>query len=441
MRFWTIVVGLTYASVSWCQGELVIPAIKQVMQQDRYNPALAQDEGWQVGLPSLYYEVFHSGTQFSKFVQRTGNGDFVVDPSGLSEDLKPMNRIYADLGLQTVKAQFWREGWLLGFEHNMRSRGNMRYTDQLVRLYLQGNEPFLGESLSIGPEMDYYTYNDYALTIGRDWSNITVALRPHLLMGLHLLQTGPSVVELFTDPDFFATSLTTDYVLSTNFVALPGGRIEHFNISALSPWQLTSTNAGFALDIGVCFSPIPDLNVAMSISDWGSIRWQEMTRYSSNKTDSFSGAEVLDVFELEQISVSSILDSLYRIFDFETDTRDLTMKLRPAYSVMCSYDLDDGIDLFGSMLVNRSRDYPTAVAFGGTHHWQRVSTGLSASYRYRKMNAGLHFMYRRPSWLLFLVTEQMLGGLTPFSRQFAIRLGANLRFQEKVESAQPNRQN
>ncbi len=404
-------------------------SVQETLEPDRYNPAAAFVDGLYLGMPSLYYHFYHTGPAYRDLVVEQ-SGLPVLQVNALFRDLTGDNEFSSQARLQTIKLKYGWQSWNLGFEHEIISASHLTYPDELVDLYVNGNQQWIGQTVSLGPDLAVHSLNSYGLTLSRKIGPLTLGIKPHLLTGNYFAHTPRSQAELKTGLDFYEISLLTDYHFdNVNLIDFEEGNLLKYRVQPIGQWQLFSGNVGFALDLGMSLEWGKAGRLNLSVTDLGRIKWSEdLSTYRSERTTEYSGVQLQNLLQIEQIHLEGGLDSLRAIFDVDTGAEEVTYDLPVQYYGSLSYQVAARTHL--ALMFHYDGQYvsPLAVAAQGfVAIGEPVSVGVTAGARFGTFMLGVQGLLRLGRVKGYLSMDNVLEGLDPRkSRHFGGRLGLQL---------------
>ena len=422
-------IGLLIFRAAIAQSELTLPTLSHLLESDRYNPAISKhDEGFYIGGPGAGFDAFHTGPGYQDFIEIKGGKPF-LKISQLAEELTGDNEFVSAFRLQTLKA-LWRKGkWSFGLEHEIVYQGHVTYPDALIRLYVEGNQAWIGQSVDIAPLASIVSYNNFTLPVAYHAPKFSLGIRPRLLVGNQLGHTPKSRAELHTDEDFFQLTLTTDYVFqNVGILDFRDANLLNYEIANLRQWTFFSNHVGLGLDLGSRWQVSDRGTLALAVSDIGFIDWQGVKTYVSQNVTSYEGVEVVDLFELGQIDFDQSLDSLNSIFDVETSNDNLRYNLPHRWHAHFTYELNQAWQLSTSFTYQGSLLRPWNVGVVVTGELKTGwHLGATVANRFGELAAGMHSSLAWRSITGFLIMDQVLAGVNPLrANHLQLRAGFNL---------------
>ena len=399
-----------------------------LLEADYFNPSWAQlDSGITIGVASLGYQQYHSGASYRDLISN-GDQGAILDLDKLAPKLRAINHLQSTLSLQTVKAVLRKNNISVGFSHELVLQADMSYPSGLVELYNQGNQPFIGETIDLGPSGEFMSYNAYAVQVGIDLGLVRLAVRPKLLFGHQFLAMDSRRFSVYTDPEFYQLSFDTDFeIYSNGLLRFDDLNLINYNFSGLDSWSLFSNNTGFAIDLGATMV-VRKWQLGLGLSDIGSMNWKDTEVYESVKQFDYSGISIPDVLDLESLVVGGNLDSLRTFFDVSEKTEDVRRTLPLQFRASALYALSDDWSFAAQAHYRKQNFTPWSFALSANYGgFKYVETSLVVAYRYEELNVGVGLNARLGKFRPFLAFENILQGFSPTaSTNFYLRAGINL---------------
>lgn len=417
--------------LSKAQSELGIIGADNILQSDFYNPANFHQDGWHLALPSVLYNFYHTGPGFKDlFESRNGS---ILKVSALKDGLQKENFLNTDIRFQTFKLKYGKEAWSFGFDHEIILRSSIKYPGNLVNLYVDGNQQFVGQTIDIGPEGQIYSLNSYGFLVSYRRPTFTIGVKPRLLFGQHFGNTVRSSAALTTSEDVYQVSLQTDFQFdNSGLLFFEESNFFNYQVQAFDRWKLFTSNPGVALDLGTNLRFSERFQFSFSLIDWGSISWRnEVKTYRSNQTKSYTGLEVVNLFDKEEISIDGALDSLEAIFDLQESNNPINFKLPAKWIAVANYDFTSDLSACLISYYQNQSSNPLVVGLQmSAQFWPTWKITTTVSNRYNQFNLGLMGTWIRTRWIGYIATDQVLTKLNPFySSHFNLRMGINIHFK------------
>ncbi len=415
---------------TWSQGEISVTALRSLLQSDRYNPAHFHQDGIYFGAPSIMFNIFHTGTSLDRVLDRAAKDKPVLRVGNLLSNLKEKNILFSDFHFQSFKFKYGLEKWTFGFDHQIVFHSEFFYPDELIKLYVNGNQQYIGERIDIGLDAKLFGYNSYGINVSHSFPGFTLGIRPSILFGNYFGNTPKSKAIFTTSSDVYQLTLETDYQFeNVGFLSFENANFLNYRFESLDRWKLFSKNIGIALDVGLDFPISDDFGFSISVGDIGFINWKDRVRsYHSNSLREYTGAEVNDLFNIDEIDITGTLDSLRSIFSLTERSDNIRFRLTSRWIASGYYQVTNSVIV--TLLVTGAHETfksPVTLALVSSKEWNRwLSAGISWSNRHDSFNLGVHAIVKYKKLRGFLIADQVLHGVRWLgSKQFTIRAGVN----------------
>jgi hypothetical protein len=302
-----------------------------VPQSNRVNPAYQPDCGFYLGFPMLAplrAELSSSALAWEDVIYPHPTQDSLItflhplgDKEAFLTQLKGVNFLASGLGT-TLSLGFRTGVGFFSLDVATRLDGHMYYPGDLARLMLYGTEE--GRTYEFdGIGADLSAFDE--ISVG--WSGalqdrLRIGARVKMMLGMANLSTIRSNLSVTTSQE--AWTLRSDMLLKASLpfaeVYYDDGMIDSIATNSdfddpklrnMPRYMFNTSNLGFGLDVGVDWRPTDALQVSVSLSDLGYIRWSDEVHQVSYTTEyEYTGIE-LNPFELsEDYSMSDHLDSM-----------------------------------------------------------------------------------------------------------------------------------
>lgn len=317
-------------------------------------------------------------------------------------------------------------------------------------LLLKGNED--GESFDFSSlNFDYTQHLEWALGISRRFSDqLSVGIRPKILFGLStiktnnagtLLNTGLREWELSSDIDINVCLPGVNIPTDEDGIIDPEGEYDFDSTlnSATDYRKLATNNIGFGIDMGVHYRPIEELELSLSLIDFGYINWKNYTHtVHLNGTYKFSG-----IIQNPGDSVNfldHLMDTLKSNMELAGSDQSFRTTLNPKLFVGGRYFIFPKFDLGAISRIEFINKNVSANVFLLANFRPSSVLNISASYNFfNKSSAGfgLGMSLRVGPFNLYAVADDPFGTyqfvsseekLTTSSRYASVRVGLNLVF-------------
>ncbi len=420
--------GLLSLPGGWSQSEMSLQGMHAVMQSDLYNPAAFHRDGVHIGFPSLLFNMHHTGPGYHQLI-RTDRDKSQLQVGQMYRNLRGDNELALDLRLQTFKVKYGTAAWSFGIEHELVSHNSFIYPDELIQLYVDGNQPWIGQQVEIGPHVRIESFHSIGLILSRRFEKVVLGVRPRLLLGQYLGFTARSRVRLDTDATYYQLNLYSDFrYRDVGVLDFTSENLLEYKIGTFKNWRFSSGNKGLALDGGLVWQVNERTAMGLSFTDLGSIKWSNGQRtYESTGDHPYHGITLANITGTNQIDLDGAIDTLRSLLDLSTNTQAFRLSLSPRYFAYYQYQPSRSVSLLLQIQYNRRYLDPVSLALTAssavTNH---LKLGLIFSQRYGYFNAGVMGSLALKKWLGFLTLDNVLNGLDPLSsRRFNARIGLN----------------
>jgi len=287
-----------------------------------WSPAQPIDTGLVLSLPSIQLSGYHTGPSLWTGLERDQNGDPFIDLNKWIGQLEPQNTFRTELELQTL-AVHWRKGkHQLGIHHGVRSYIDIGYPKELAELLTMGNAPFIGETLEVGPELQWNSFHELGLSYAYHQERWSAGVRVKRLQGLEHLRTEKEHLSLYTDPEFYQLEFDVDYLIRQAGILNIDDDLRKITLDPDGLWRDLSfgSNGGWAVDIGARAILNDQWSIDVAALDLGKISWDRNTRtYSSKGNYVFDGLDIKDIIDLDTLDLDAQLDTLREKLNFQSE--------------------------------------------------------------------------------------------------------------------------
>lgn len=412
-----------------------------VWQQNRTNPAFFSDQKLTIGLTSFYNNSLVEGVTLSEVI-REENGQNILDIDAAIAGMGEENDLQQFFVLETVNVGLNLGKIGLSLSHALKFDAVYTYPKSFAQVIFQGNAQFVGQTAELGSRIDFKTYNEIALGAAYQTEKFSIGGRAKYLVGAGSAVTNPDrrSASVYTDPDIYQLTLTTDYELRTAaFVDFNDFDDIQFDYSpSTEDIQFGGGNTGFAFDLGAA-ADLGKLHLAASVLDLGGvITWEEdATAYSTNGTFTYEGLDISDALSGEAVDFASALDTLQQIFGIQESNTEFETDLATQAYVSARYDLTEKLTL-GALYYGRFADIKSrsAVALSGQY---KLADNISAGATYAVIddtftNLGLNGAVTLGPVQIYAVTDNVFGLISQKDGENVnFRFGLNLLLGKKTD--------
>lgn len=408
-----------------CNFYLSFPGISEVNMNLGNNTLAYSDVIFQSPVSDSLITFLHPEANTSSFLNR----------------LNPSNSLFTEFSTNLFGFGFRSGNGYFSFHLKQRSDLQAAYPKDFMTLLLEGNQNMKGET------MDFSNFNlftnhhlEYSFGYsGRIEDKLGFGIRVKYLNGLAHLQSRDFNLQLYTSEAGDSISLASDIDLrgslpldvatdSTGFI----NEVQDIKPSVTDIFS----NPGFALDFGVSYQVMDDLELSASVSDLGFINYQNYVHnYTINGRFGFTGVDVsseLNGDESSEDPLDQVTDSLKENIRFSYAGDQYLHFLGPRIFVGGNYSLNERVDLG---LLSRTRFFGGEVYQSFTLSANtRPIRGISLSASYSVMNRaynnlGLGLALRLGPFQVYTVSDVVSAGLWPEeTKAFNLRFGLNFVF-------------
>ena len=399
------------------------------------NPAFQSKHKVEIGLGSILFNFGSENISFDDMFTKSGEGVYYFDGDKTLEKLDDQNNVDANayLGLIDLHMNFGKFSLCTGY--GLRTNARLTYTDDLVALMVNGNAPYIGQTLDVGTKFSVQTFNQIYVGGSYDIGRIQLGAKLKFVGGVQHISTNRSDVSLLTDEEIYQLHLTTDIEIVSSGALLYNG-IDDVSLD-LDPYysfgNFFQNNQGLLFDVGVSGDISDKWRAYGSILDIGSISWNTKAyKYVSKKEQSFVGIDLADYLTDGSVDDISLKDTLYNLLDLERTPQSFTTKAGIDFHVGTDYDITERLNL-GALYSNY-----------GSSDLRTKAISIQSRYRLGKaFDIGLNYTIRDKTYSNFGITTQLhLGPFNAFlatdslplsfkftkARSISLRTGISLAF-------------
>jgi len=424
--------SLFFVSSLFAQQELGLHFMRNIWQSSKTNPAFTSQTKINIGLPHPYYNISHTGASYNDFVVYK-DGENVLDIGAVIDQMDDQNQLFTSVVTETFSVTFGLKNLKISINHAMKFNAFLDYPKELVELAWNGNSQFIDQTIEIGPDIHAFAYNEFGIGVALKILNIDAGARLKILTGIGDLSTERNQVSVYTDPDIYQLTFTTDYLINTSsFFVYNGGNDFEIDFGDPSFNDVFASNFGTAIDLGASFK-IKDINLSASIIDLGFISWKKNTvNYHSQGTYTYEGVDISGIIRDDSISFEGALDSIGDILNFQETYSNYTTMLPAKIYLSGTYDVGARMT-FGALIYSefyRGKVYPAFAVSARARFGNILSIGASYAIRNKTYdNFGINATIKLGPVQIFAVSDNIISAFQPYdSRNANLRFGINLMF-------------
>ncbi len=369
----------------------VINFMQTVPQSNYNNPAAIPSVGFYLGIPvvstiniGLDNGSFSYNNIFSRRNQPSPYDSIYIDVDKFLGSIKGSNKLSYDISSQLFGLGFKVKRSYFTFSINSKNTINANFTKDFMTFLLKGNDAFIGKNANIGDfKFGMNSYLEASFGFTREINKrLSVGVKFKYLIGLVNIYTERSNINLYTDPNTYALTATSDLLIRTSspFDSLTNIKTKD------AKWADMKQNKGIAFDFGGEYRLTNKWSFGLSVVDLGYIDWTNNVKVYQSKNPNapfnFSGIDINTAFKdgkLDTTAINNLVDSLKNSMGIENvKGSKYRAPLKTKIYLTASYFLTKR-DRFGFVMRNDIVN-------------QAVNTSLTLSYnRYVGKNVALTF--------------------------------------------------
>jgi hypothetical protein len=282
-------------------------------------------------------------------------------------------------------------------------------------------------------------YSEYGFGIAAQLDKLfSVGANIKYLTGIAAVKTVHSEASIFTSDEYYQLTLTSDILLRTGGLTDIFDENENAILVNNDPAAFfNSNNRGFAVDLGIRFTPSESAEFQVAMKDIGQVSWQENAlEQRSRGTYQYDGVNInLYDDENDDFDLDEIRDSLDALLNFTAMENNFITSLPARIMLSGQYRIQP--TLSAGVLVN-SEFYGNATSTLFAVNVQKqfgrwLYTGVTAGYHTLSSSfLGLNAAVSLGPVQVFAITDNLLTLLdVEKGRGTNLRAGVNLTFGRK----------
>ena len=323
--------------------------------------------------------------------------------------IKSNNDILTETNLDLIHIDYrLRNGYLRG-GYGYRSFVQIGFNEGLFNLIADGNEQYIGQSVSFGPELHMGNFNQIYLGYQGTRGSLSYTIQGKFLSGLGHLQTNQSSLVLETSDDIYQVKFINNYELQTSRIlkynSVEDVAVQFSNLTFSKPFK---GNYGYGFDFGLSYKTKKGHRFFANIYDVGTIHWTNLTRtYSTSGTVSYEGLDVVDFFNSgDNISVIDSLRSLLEV-DETLDNFSSTLPMQFVLGLDYQFKNKTSFSLIFSGTEKTNSNAFLVGLFARKKFSKRITVGISYAYIEGIHAVGVHGALKIGSLRIIAATDQL----------------------------------
>ena len=339
-----IIISMMTIAMSCYAQDLSIHMMDSIYARTSVNPAYRFADKFVISLPGISIGSYTNGINIGDILVENGGVDEYRLKEGI-DNVNDLNYITGEVNVHLLGVGLTVGKWQFSAGYDWHFVGGSNYTKDLYKLLANGNAPYIGETLDVGPDLLLQGYHDLYLGTSYKMNNVTIGARVKLLSGVNDISTERSSIKLTTDEEIYQLTIDSDYVMNTTGVVDYDG-LNNVDVDGDSYGlkNFMGPNTGIGIDLGIDWAVSDRLNISASILDLGSIEWSEdVVNYTSKKMNTFEGVDILDYIDDDNEVV--LEDSLYNLLDFDESNNSYSTSLGTKIHVNARYRMNSKLTL------------------------------------------------------------------------------------------------
>ena len=406
------------------------------------NPAFVPKYKVSVGIPgsSIFINYSNSGFRYNDIIKKDGDA-IIADLDKLYSNLKEKNYITQAAQVDAFRISLKVSPRIyLTYNSTAKIYNRQMLPKDLVGIFIKGNAPFIGSSATLAPEAESMALVEHALggayTVNKD---LVIGARIKWYKGIVNGTTHTSTFNLTVDEANYALTLEGEMDVRTS--GIHGG--DDFDFE--NDYRNYLKNNGFGIDLGATYRFFDRINVSLSITDLGYIKWTNDTYGYILDPDkaryTFSGIDLNEVLNGNDDYLSGVSDSLENYFKPEEKTigsysTTMPTKIYLGGNYEIRRNFTAGIVAY-SEIFNGRTSIGTTLGLTKNFGKRFTASGTYTISNNSYNNIGLGTSLNLPPFQLYLVGDNILTAafsgkeLNKFinnTQVFNLRIGLNLVF-------------
>lgn len=432
-KFFVLFLLLSFSYAMQAQQEVSLPTMHDIPNSIHFNPAFTTGYKWTVSLPSISNSMASNGPSFEQLFIDNGNGTYSLHLDQAVAQLKDHN-LFSNITKVEVLglSHQWKKSFI-HFNVGVRTKIALDFPKNLAELAAFGNGQYVGQTLNIGPALDVLGYSEIGVGYAHQIGKVRIGATVKFLNGIASASTSKNNISLYTDPEYYQLTATTDYeVQSSSILSLDSLGDLDLNTVEIDP-NFASKNRGTAFDLGIVFQATDNLSFSASAIDLGSIFWKQNAQtLTSNGSFTYEGLSANGgLSSIDSTSLTGFVDSIQKVFNFAQTTGEFETPLSKKFTLGAEYKFGKtklSALLDATTIVNKTRPAFALGARSYVTNW--LALGGVVSYKNEEIDhLGLNATFKLGPVQLYLLSDNALSYIFPKSaNDLHFRTGLNLVF-------------
>ncbi len=303
------------------------------------NPAIPLNNTVNINLTGVFAGLGTDGLAISDLSSKTESGSRYLDIKKINQIKNGNYSLNFENDIRTLDLgiKFGSLAFMAG--HGFRSSVNMGYNSDLIKLLANGNGPYIGKTLEIGPSVNVTAYNELYLGAQAQISDLSLGVKAKLLYGVSSIYSESSKMQFTTLDEYYQLQFVNEYVIrSSNLLRYRALDDITINYSGFTFDNFFYNNRGLAVDVGIHYKINDQISISASALDIGKINWDFSPRkYESKGTFTFEGVDIINFI---QDSTLRVQDTLLSLIEVTTASEKYSTSVNSRYLIGGSYEMD-----------------------------------------------------------------------------------------------------
>ncbi|MBL0343566.1 MAG: hypothetical protein IPP71_23550 [Bacteroidetes bacterium] len=338
-----LIVHLVYSCSGFSQ-QLSSYSLEYLPQRSYMNPSFIPIGKFNIGIPlvsGFSYNYTNNGFRYNDLIKKKANDSLYMDATNAINGMNSKNSLRLEFEAELLSIGIKKGKSYFSINATEKVNTAFNYSKALIEFLYYGNAATLGKTQILNPGIEGVHYREYGVNWAREVNRkLKTGIKLKYLYGMENIYTKGSGVAIYTDPNDFSITANSDLTVFTS-----GIDSTSFGSTGFGTYAFGKSNTGFALDLGITYKPVQQIEIAISAIDWGSIKWNSnVSTYStSTKEGAFTyyGINLNEFVNNDSTSaeayLSNLVDSLYSSFDVTTTHESYKYKLPFQLFVSTSY--------------------------------------------------------------------------------------------------------
>lgn len=439
------------------QNEGTLYFMNSLPQSVYLNPAFVPKYKVSVGLPgsSIFVNYSNNGFKYNDLINKSGDV-VTADLDKLYSNLKEKNYLTEAAQVDAFRISIKVSPRIyLTYNSTAKIYSRLMLPKDLTGIFIKGNAPFVGSTATLAPKAEGMVLLENALggafTVNKD---LVVGARVKWYKGIINTTTKSAALSLSVDENDYALTMNGSLDARTSGIQ----SLDDFDFEKDRKNYLK--NNGFGIDLGATYRVMDRINISLSVTDLGYIKWKNDTygyTLDPKKANyTFSGIDLNEVFNGNDDYINSVSDSLQNKFEPKENaigsySTSMPTKIYLGGNYEIRRNFTAGVVVYSEMFRGRTA---VGTTLGLTKNFGKRFTA-SGTYTISNNsfnNIGLGTSLNLPPFQLYLVGDNILRAafsgkeLNKFvnnTQLFNLRIGLNLVFgwdkgPDKLSGYQPS---